>query len=47
MAVAPALFRSGQTENISVSLFDGSQPARGTVRLALLHDGSRIVETRT
>ena len=35
MALAPSILRSGQTESISVSLFSGQQPARGTVQLAL------------
>ena len=36
MVLAPSVLRSGQTEGISVSLFSGRQPARGTVQLALL-----------
>ena len=35
MVLAPSVLRSGQTESISVSLFSGQHPARGTVRLAL------------
>ncbi len=36
MVLAPSVLRSGQTESISVSLFAGQQPARGTVKLDLL-----------
>ena len=39
MALAPSIFRSGQTESVSVSLFSGQQPAGGTVRLELLSQG--------
>ena len=35
LAVAPAEFRAGRTESISVSLFDGDAPAQGTVSLEL------------
>ena len=44
MALAPSVLRSGQTEGISVSLFSGQQPARGTVRLALLNQGVTLAE---
>ena len=33
MVLAPSILRSGQTEPISVSLFSGQQPARGTVKV--------------
>ncbi len=39
MVLAPSVLRSGQTESISVSLFSGQKPARGTVGLTLF-DGS-------
>lgn len=35
MVLAPSVLRSGQTESISVSLFSGQDPARGTVGLTL------------
>ena len=35
VALAPQVLRSGQTESVSVSLFDGSRPAQGVVRVAL------------
>ena len=35
MVLAPSVLRSGQTESISVSLFSGQKPARGTVGLTL------------
>ena len=35
MVLAPPVLRSGQTEPISVSLFSGQQPARGTVKVTL------------
>ena len=44
MALAPSVLRSGQTESISVSLFAGQQPARGTVRLELLDRGVPVAE---
>ncbi len=45
LAVAPAVLRAGQTENISVSLFDGAEPAQGAVRLALMQDGVPVAQT--
>ena len=45
LAVAPAILRAGQTENISVSLFDGAEPAQGDVRLALMQDGVAVAQT--
>ena len=45
LAVAPAILRAGQTENISVSLFDGAEPAQGTVQLALMQDGVPVAQT--
>ena len=40
------MLNSGQTETVSVSLFDGTEPARGTVRLTLAEpsDGSILAE---
>ena len=35
LVVAPAKFRAGRTENVSVSLFDGNAPAQGAVSLEL------------
>ncbi len=40
MVLAPSVLRSGQTESISVSLFSGQNPARGTVGLSLFGDGA-------
>ena len=45
LAVAPAILRAGQTENISVSLFDGAEPAQGTVQLALMQNGVPVAQT--
>ena len=44
MVLAPSVLRSGQTESISVSLFSGQQPARGTIRLALFNWNSVVAE---
>ena len=44
LAVAPPEFRAGRTENVSVSLFHGSEPAQGTVRLTLLRGDSPVAE---
>ncbi|MYB47690.1 MAG: hypothetical protein F4X72_00175 [Dehalococcoidia bacterium] len=44
MVLAPPVLRSGQTEPISVSLFSGQQPARGTVKLTLLQPGTLLAE---
>ena len=40
MVLAPSVLRSGQTESISVSLFSGQNPARGTVTLSLFGGGA-------
>ncbi len=39
MAIAPQVLRSGQTENVSVSLFDRDEPAQGIVRVSLEANG--------
>ena len=44
LVLAPSILRSGQTESVSVSLFSGQRPARGTVRLALLSQGDVIAQ---
>ena len=44
MVVAPEVLRSGQTHNIPVSLFQGAEPAEGTVRLELSEAGSGRVK---
>ncbi len=46
VAVAPSVLNSGQTNAVSVSLFDGTEPARGRVRLTLAEseDGVPLVE---
>ena len=47
MVVAPEVLRSGQTHNISVSLFQGAEPAEGTVRLELSDpDSGEVVKAR-
>ena len=46
MVVAPEVLRSGQTHNISVSLFQGAEPAEGTVRLELSDPDSGDVVAR-
>ena len=44
MVVLPEILHSGQTHNIPVSLFEGAEPAEGTVRLELLEpDSGRVV----
>ena len=40
LAVAPAEFRAGRTENVSVSLFDGEAPAQAMVSVKLLRGGA-------
>ena len=47
VALAPEVLRVGHAENISVSLFDGPNPARGAVRLALMQRGRVLVDTET
>ena len=42
MVLAPSVLRSGQTESISVSLFSGQNPARGTVVLSLTGGGAPL-----
>lgn len=44
LAAAPAVLRAKRTENVSVSLFDGAEPARGDVKLVLLQGGSPVAE---
>ena len=44
MILAPSVLRSGQTEPISISLFSGQQPARGTVTLALFDQNTLLAE---
>ena len=44
VAVAPSTLRAGYTEQVSVSLFNGDQPASGNVRLSLLV-GDTVVST--
>lgn len=44
LAAAPAVLRARRTERVSVSLFDGTEPARGDVRLVLLRGGSPVAE---
>ena len=46
MVVVPDMLRSGQTHNISASLFEGAEPAEGIVRLELLDSGSDRVVAR-
>ncbi|HEX2988276.1 MAG TPA: alpha-2-macroglobulin family protein, partial [Chloroflexota bacterium] len=42
LALAPRVMRSGQTESISVSLFNGDAPAAGDVRLSLAGDQGEL-----
>ncbi len=42
VALAPSVLRAGGTENISVSLLDGDQPATGVVQVRLLRDGAPV-----
>jgi len=44
VAMAPRVLRSGQTEDISVALFDGETPARGDVEVSLLKDGQKVAD---
>ena len=44
LAAAPAVLRAERTEFVSVSLFDGSEPARGDVRLVLLQGGRPVAQ---
>ena len=44
LVTAPAMLRAGRTEQVSVSLFQGAEPAPGTVRLRLLRGGSPVAE---
>lgn len=46
LALAPAHLRSGQLEGISVSLFQGQQPARGDVEVALMRGGSPVANAK-
>ena len=46
IALAPAVLRAGQMESVSVSLFDGQDPAKGEVRVELLHRGSSLAHTQ-
>ena len=46
MILAPSVLRSGQTEPISISLFSGQQPARGTVTLALFDQNTLLAEAK-
>ena len=46
MVVAPEVLRSGQTHNISVSLFQGAEPAEGVVQLELSDPDSGEVVAR-
>ena len=46
VALAPEVLRIGHTENISVSLFDGQEPAKGEVRLALMQQGRVLVDAQ-
>ena len=44
IAIAPQVLRSGQTENVSVSLFDRDEPAQGIVRVSLETNGRESVD---
>lgn len=45
LAVAPAEFRAGRTENVSVSLFDGEAPAQAVVSVKLIKGGAEPFAT--
>ena len=42
VAVVPRTLRTGYTERVSVSLFNGDRPVSGQVRLTLLDDGASV-----
>ena len=44
LVTAPEVFRSGRTENVAVSLFHGSEPAQGPVRLTLMQGARPVSE---
>ncbi len=46
LVLAPAHLRSGQLEGISVSLFQGQQPAKGDVEVALMRGGSPVANAQ-
>ena len=46
IALAPAVLRAGQTESVSVSLFDGPNPAKGEVRVELLQRGFSLASAQ-
>ena len=46
IALAPAVIVAGQTESVSVSLFDGQDPAKGEVLVELLHRGNSLARTQ-
>lgn len=45
LAVAPRVLRSGQSEQVAVSLFSNQLPANGSIQLALLDGARRVAET--
>ncbi|MFC1846743.1 alpha-2-macroglobulin family protein [Chloroflexota bacterium] len=45
MALIPEVLHSGQTEEISLALFNGENPASGNVEVVLLDDGKEILKT--
>ena len=46
LAVAPRVLQAGQQEPISVALFNGSQPAAGTVAISLRQGSSTVAEAQ-
>ena len=44
LASGPATLRAGRTEHISVSLFDGAEPARGAAQVSLLQGIRTVAE---
>ena len=42
VAIVPRTLRTGYTERVSVSLFNGDRPVSGKVRLTLLDDGASV-----
>ncbi len=42
VALAPKVLNSGQTESISLALFHGDSPSKGSVEVSLLRDGQAV-----
>ena len=44
VALVPRVLRAGETETVSLSLFDGRRLTAGTVSVSLLHEGKPFVQ---